>query len=119
MANSDVIASCKTEVSPALQYRHTGKRRANSRGRIVGRAIVNDDERQALIHAFCESAKALNGMCPTVPVQDDASYLGFEIQCALACIGLLGRTPQSNVGYPAARSSRLMTCVMKSHPAER
>ena len=75
MANSDVIAAGETEILSALQYHDAGERRAYARDRLIRGTIVHDDERQALIPAFFERAEALNGMYPTVPVQDDAAYL--------------------------------------------
>lgn len=82
VANSEIIAACETEILPAFEYQDVGKRRAYLCDGIVRGSIVHDNERHTLIGAFSERTEALNCMCPTVPVQDDATHLWSQIQCA-------------------------------------
>jgi hypothetical protein len=82
VANSEIIAPRKPEILPALEHEDVGKRCAYLCDRIVRRTIVHDNECHSLIAAFYERSEALNRMGPTVPVQDDATHLWYQIQCA-------------------------------------
>ena len=72
--NADVISSCETKVPSTFQERDFGECGGNPSDRVVGRAVVHNNDGKMRVRARFKRLEALEGMPPSVPIQNDASY---------------------------------------------